>query len=213
VIICLGPTATVLAERLAKKGVHALDLGHIGMFMRRLDVDQHITMDDLLSPQYKSTLMLKHEQDRWGASGKSHEPEIRPWAKQLGAQSILDYGCGRGTLKEAMPDYDVREFDPGIPGKDMLPTEPADLLVATDVLEHVESDKLNATFCNFRKLARKGLFLTIATKPAKDILPDGRNAHILLRTPDWWLGQLKGAALVPVRTEQRKSLTVWIKRY
>jgi hypothetical protein len=33
VMICLGATATVLAERLAKKGVHALDLGHMGRFM------------------------------------------------------------------------------------------------------------------------------------------------------------------------------------
>jgi hypothetical protein len=33
VLICLGPCATVLAARLARKGVHALDLGHIGRFM------------------------------------------------------------------------------------------------------------------------------------------------------------------------------------
>lgn len=38
VILCLGPTATVLAARLARKGIHALDLGHVGMFARRLDV-------------------------------------------------------------------------------------------------------------------------------------------------------------------------------
>lgn len=35
VILCLGATATVLASRLARKGVHALDLGHLGMFMKR----------------------------------------------------------------------------------------------------------------------------------------------------------------------------------
>jgi hypothetical protein len=34
VLMCAGPTATVLAARLGKKGVQALDLGHIGMFMR-----------------------------------------------------------------------------------------------------------------------------------------------------------------------------------
>lgn len=38
VILCLGPTATVLAVRLVNKGIHALDLGHVGMFMRRLGV-------------------------------------------------------------------------------------------------------------------------------------------------------------------------------
>ena len=35
VILCLGPTATVLAVRLVNKGVHAIDLGHVGMFLRR----------------------------------------------------------------------------------------------------------------------------------------------------------------------------------
>ena len=34
VLMCLGTTATVLAHRLARKGVHALDLGHIVMFMK-----------------------------------------------------------------------------------------------------------------------------------------------------------------------------------
>lgn len=35
VLLCAGPTATCLAERLAKAGRHAIDLGHIGMFWRR----------------------------------------------------------------------------------------------------------------------------------------------------------------------------------
>jgi len=34
-IICLGPTATVLAVDLCRRGVHAVDLGHIGMFLRK----------------------------------------------------------------------------------------------------------------------------------------------------------------------------------
>lgn len=34
-IMCAGPTATVLAARLARQGLHAIDLGHGGMFHRR----------------------------------------------------------------------------------------------------------------------------------------------------------------------------------
>jgi hypothetical protein len=33
IILCLGPTATVLAERLARKGCWAIDLGHMGKLM------------------------------------------------------------------------------------------------------------------------------------------------------------------------------------
>ncbi len=35
VLICLGATATVMAVDLCKKGVHAIDLGHIGMFLHQ----------------------------------------------------------------------------------------------------------------------------------------------------------------------------------
>lgn len=34
-LLCLGPTATVMAVDLAAKGVHAIDLGHLGMFLRK----------------------------------------------------------------------------------------------------------------------------------------------------------------------------------
>lgn len=34
-LICLGPTATVMAADLCARGVHAIDLGHVGMFLRK----------------------------------------------------------------------------------------------------------------------------------------------------------------------------------
>lgn len=34
-LICLGPTATVMAFDLCARGVHAVDLGHVGMFLRK----------------------------------------------------------------------------------------------------------------------------------------------------------------------------------
>lgn len=34
-LLCLGPTATVMAVDLCAKGVHAIDLGHIGLFLHR----------------------------------------------------------------------------------------------------------------------------------------------------------------------------------
>ena len=34
-LLCLGPTATVMAVDLCAKGVHAIDLGHAGMFLHK----------------------------------------------------------------------------------------------------------------------------------------------------------------------------------
>jgi hypothetical protein len=41
IILCVGPTATCLAERLAQVGRHAIDLGHIGMFWRAYAEGRH----------------------------------------------------------------------------------------------------------------------------------------------------------------------------
>lgn len=45
VILCLGATATVLAWRLSHEGVQALDLGHVGMFLRRRGEDGRTGLD------------------------------------------------------------------------------------------------------------------------------------------------------------------------
>jgi hypothetical protein len=39
-LLCLGVTATVMAADLSAKGVHAIDLGHVGMFLRKYREDK-----------------------------------------------------------------------------------------------------------------------------------------------------------------------------
>lgn len=34
-LLCCGPAATIMAHDLARHGVHAVDLGHVGMFLRK----------------------------------------------------------------------------------------------------------------------------------------------------------------------------------
>lgn len=35
VLLCLGPTATVMAVDLCAQGIHAVDLGHVGLFLKK----------------------------------------------------------------------------------------------------------------------------------------------------------------------------------
>jgi hypothetical protein len=35
VLLCLGPTATVMAVDLCARGIHAVDLGHLGLFYKK----------------------------------------------------------------------------------------------------------------------------------------------------------------------------------
>lgn len=43
-LLCLGPCATVLAVDLAKRGVHAIDLGHIALFIRKFRRGEPMTL-------------------------------------------------------------------------------------------------------------------------------------------------------------------------
>lgn len=43
-LLCLGPTATVMAVDLCAKGVHAIDLGHAGLFLRKSRAGQPMTV-------------------------------------------------------------------------------------------------------------------------------------------------------------------------
>jgi hypothetical protein len=45
-LICLGPTATVLAYDLCRRGVHAIDLGHVAMFLRKRRRNEALSVTD-----------------------------------------------------------------------------------------------------------------------------------------------------------------------
>lgn len=108
------------------------------------------------------------------------------------------------------PSIEVFEFDPAIEGKD-APPSPADLLVATDVLEHIEPDLVEATLVYLRSLARRGAYFTIALTPSKVSLPDGRNAHLTLLSRGKWCRLLGDAGFIIDKEEIRKGLWVWAK--
>lgn len=150
---------------------------------------------DLASPAYIETQRALHAAPRgYGAGGHAWAETVRALAEQYDCWSVLDYGCGRGTLAPALGGdrLTVREYDPAIKGKDALPSF-ADLVVSTDVLEHIEPDKLDAVLRHIRGLARKVAFLVINTRIANKVLPDGRNAHLIVEPVAWWDARLEAA--------------------
>lgn len=143
----------------------------------------------LISPEYRALNTELHEtRSDYGARGSRAADKVRELAARYDCRSILDYGCGKGSLAAVLPN--VQEYDPAIPGKDAEP-RPADLVVCTDVLEHVEPDKIDAVLDHIRRLTQKVCHFSICTIPASKTLADGRNAHILLRPADWWVEKLK----------------------
>jgi len=211
ILMCVGATATVLAERLAKKDLHAIDLGHIGMFMRKHRGAYSVPLEGLASNDYRKVLNKKHKVTGWGGTGKYWSKDVQRFFKALGAGSILDYGCGAGSLAEALKPLKVQQYDPGVPGREALP-KPCDLLVCTDVLEHVEPDRLDVVLQHMYRITNKGAFVVISTRPAREVLPDGRNAHLIVQPSEWWLEKLKEVGWKIEQTEERRGTAIWMRK-
>jgi hypothetical protein len=104
-------------------------------------------------------------------------------------ETILDYGCGKGELKKSLLPRPVIEYDPAIAGKDKA--EPCDMVVCTDVLEHIEPDLLDNVLKHLLEMTKRKLLVAISLRPADKFLSDGRNAHLSLHDAFWWQAKLE----------------------
>lgn len=146
-------------------------------------------MSQLISTEYRAMQAQFHtERPDYGVSSGKYVDHVAGLAEKLGTRDILDYGCGKALLAKGLP-FPIQSYDPCIPDFNRTPV-PADIVVCTDVMEHIETECLDAVLDDLQRLTKRLLFLDVACRPAKKFLPDGRNAHITIQTPNWWLGKL-----------------------
>lgn len=143
----------------------------------------------LISDEYADLNRKLHEENLgYGVGGGKYAETIIRLATSLKSTSVLDYGCGKGYLAKALP-FPIWEYDPAIPGKEESP-RPADIVVCTDVLEHIEEDKILLVLDDIRRCTKKIAYFVIHTGPSGKTLADGRNTHILQRDLNWWMKTL-----------------------
>lgn len=163
----------------------------------------------LISENYAEQNRLLHASNSgYGRRGARHCAAMLDVLRATDSASILDYGCGKGRFKAAMkgghPLLDIRNYDPAIPSFAKAP-EAADIVLCSDVLEHVEPDKLAAVLCHIRSLAKKAAYIVVATKPDRTkTLPDGRNPHLVVQSSKWWMEAL--AAVFPVVMQRGETV-------
>ena len=143
----------------------------------------------LISQEYLKQQHELHKNGDYGTSSGKWAKMICELANANAVTSMLDYGCGHGFLKKSLQGANISEYDPCIKGKDSPPT-PSELVVCTDVLEHIEPDCLDNVLDHLQSLTMRCGFFVIATRPAKKILADGRNAHLIQQSHEWWLPKI-----------------------
>lgn len=123
---------------------------------------------------------------------------VRIFLDRNNVRTLLDFGGG-GSEWDA-PGFDdqtnlsaqhyfsldkVTKFDPA---RENSSITQADCVTCIDVLEHIFVADIENILNTIFTHATKCLVLNIACYSAGATLPNGENAHITVRTPDWWKG-------------------------
>lgn len=112
----------------------------------------------------------------------------------LQPKSILDYGCGKGTLIDGIqkryPSIQCYKYDPSITEYDTIPVQYADMVLNTDVLEHIPVEDIDEVLKNISSISQQ-VYFNLHHSRAATILPNGENAHCTVRSPNWYRRKLK----------------------
>lgn len=127
-----------------------------------------------------------HRSKAYGQTCHGYALAIHACLIDLKPEVVLEYGCGQSELGRILPHAGrwVR-YDPAIPGIDHLPAIEADLVINTDVLEHIPERDVDELLDHIASCGDK-VFFSICTRPALEILPDGQNAHCTVWPASRW---------------------------
>ncbi len=145
-----------------------------------------------ISENYAKQLQEMHDRHKIGF-GVEPPLKLIETIQNNSVTSILDYGCGEGNMlnkiQQLFPNIELYGYDPGVERFSTIPSK-TDLVYSVDVLEHFEPEFIDDGIKKILNIADIQ-YHNIACHPAKKLLPDGRNCHLIVQPPDWWLAMIK----------------------
>ena len=131
---------------------------------------------------------LHNSNRNYGTSGHLYADEILKLCKRANTSDVLDYGCGKNTLANTLP-FIIKKYDPAIRAFHEEP-EPADIVVCTDVMEHIEPSLNDNVLIHIKSKCKRLVYFSISTEKAAKHLEDGKNAHINLMNSIQWFNKI-----------------------
>lgn len=146
-------------------------------------VEQYKLLNDKNKLYYESNLMIFNLVN-----------EISLFIDYLKPKNILDYGCGNGILlkllKYKYPKINIDGYDPAIKEFSVISNNHYDMIINTDVLEHIPKNDI-ADVLNHIKSLSNNIFFCLHHGKAYTILPNGENAHITIEPKEWYHNLIK----------------------
>ena len=157
-----------------------------------------------ITEAYQATLLFLRDRHGlgWGITGGKYAGKsiVKFLIEHPEVQTILDYGCGSASLKEWVEERGITDrlwtlYDPGVPQYKQRPAGKFDLVITTDVLEHVEEIMLNNVLDHLHSLTGKFLYSEIACYFSGNAFEGGpytgQDFHINMKAPDSWVKRLQ----------------------
>lgn len=149
---------------------------------------------DSLVPDYRKLAKVA-DGNFLGLSVLNHVKSIRKLIEETDSRTMLDFGCGRGDAYRSphklykqlgLPWSAVTLYDPAFRPTSALPTGKYDLVICSDVLEHIPEDEVDEFVARLFGYAKKAVWASVCCRPAKKTFPDGRNLHVTVQPFAWW---------------------------
>lgn len=153
-------------------------------------------MNDLI-PLYRE--MAAEGQQFHGMSLNTHALAIGKLIRANDVRNVLDWGCGRGDpyrgpykvwREWGVKWFDIWLYDPAFQQHDKLPPpdKKFDLVICSDVLEHVPEEDVDEFVARLFRHAGKVVWASVCCRPAKKTFPqNGENLHVTIRPLQWWI--------------------------
>ena len=130
--------------------------------------------------------------------------------KENNSKTLLDYGCGKAIpyskkecksigLKKPVQElcnldsFDL--YDPAYPKYNKLSKKKYDIVVCTDVMEHIAEQDIDWVLKDILSHSKKTVFLNISCQPALKHFKEGKfkgqNVHVSVFHGTWWSDKVK----------------------
>ena len=130
--------------------------------------------------------------------------------KENNCKTLLDYGCGKAIpyskkecksigLKKPVQElcnldsFDL--YDPAYPKYNKLSKKKYDIVVCTDVMEHIAEQDIDYVLKDILSHSKKTVFLNISCQPALKHFKEGKfkgqNVHVSVFNGHWWSDKVK----------------------
>ena len=132
---------------------------------------------------------MHENNEEFGTSALEFIDEISLAIDELSPKTVLDYGCGKGLLVDELekkyPRIRFYKYDPAISEYSSIPVDRVDLVINTDVLEHIPESDIDDVVCEISKLSNVAYF-NLHHALALAVLPNGENAHCTIKDKPWY---------------------------